>query len=90
MTEELKSAINESKDDLLNTSLELTLEKEAEIKQAENKRFVMKSISNDFTFELYDELSSIPETGKFIISLLGDQIVNKRRERALKLSLIHI
>jgi superfamily I DNA and/or RNA helicase len=84
LTEELKLAINESKDDLLNTSLELTIEKEGEVKQAENKRFLMKSISNDFSFELYDELSSIPETGNFLISLLGDEIVNKRRERALK------
>ncbi|MBL7764614.1 MAG: AAA family ATPase [Chitinophagaceae bacterium] len=84
LTEELKLAINESKDDLLNTSLELTIEKEGEVKQAENKRFLMKSISNDFYFELYDELSSIPETGKFLISLIGDEIVNKRRERALK------
>ena len=84
LTEELKLAINESKDDLLNTSLELTIEKEGEVKQAENERFLMKSISNDFSFELYDELSSIPETGKFIISLIGDEIVNKRRERALK------
>lgn len=84
LTDELKLAINESKDDLLNTSLELTIEKEGEVKQAENKRFLMKSISNDFSFELYDELSSIPETGKFIISLIGDEIVNKRRERALK------
>ena len=84
LTEELKLAINESKDDLLNTSLELTIVKEGEVKQAENKRFLMKSISNDFSFELYDELSSIPETGKFLISLIGDEIVNKRRERALK------
>jgi len=84
LTEELKLAINESKDDLLNTSLELTIEKEGEVKQTENKRFLMKSISNDFSFELYDELSSIPETGKFLISLIGDEIVNKRRERALK------
>ena len=84
LTEELKLAINESKDELLNTSLELTIEKEGEVKQAENKRFLMKSISNDFSFELYDELSSIPETGKFLISLIGDEIVNKRRERALK------
>jgi hypothetical protein len=84
LTEELKLAINESKDDLLNTSLELTIEKEGEVKQSETKRFLMKSISNDFSFELYDELSSIPETGKFLISLIGDEIVNKRRERALK------
>lgn len=84
LTEELKLAINESKDDLINISLELTIEKEGEVKQSENKRFLMKSISNDFSFELYDELSSIPESGKFLISLIGDEIVNKRRERALK------
>ena len=84
LTEELKSSINQNKDDLLNTSLELSIEKEDETKQSENKRFLMKSISNDFNFELYDELSIIPKKGKFTISLIGDEIVNKRRERALK------
>lgn len=84
LTEELKLAIKESKDDLLNTSLELIIEREGEVKQTENKRFLMKSISNDFSFELYDELNLIPEKGKFIISLIGDEIVKKRRERALK------
>lgn len=83
LTEELKSSINESKDDLLNTSLELSIE-EGETKLSDKKRYLIKSISNDFSFELYDELSSIAEKGKFIISLLGDEIVNKRRERALK------
>lgn len=84
LTEELKSAINESKEDLLNTSLELKIEKEGEKRMAENKPFLIKSIRSDFSFELYDELSSIPETGEFSISILGDKIVNKRRERALK------
>lgn len=84
LTEELKSSINDTKDDLLNTSLELSIEKEGETKLPENKRFLIKAISNDFIFELYDELSTVPEKGTFIISLIGDEIVNKRRERALK------
>ncbi|MCS4432848.1 DEAD/DEAH box helicase [Aquiflexum gelatinilyticum] len=82
LTEELKSLINESKDDLLNTSFELSVEEET--KATDKKRYLSKSISNDFSFELYDELSSIPEEGKIVISLIGDEIVNKRRERALK------
>lgn len=82
LTEELKSSINESKDDILNTSFELAVEEET--KTTDKKRYLIKSISNDFLFDLYDELSSIPEKGKFVISLIGDEIVNKRRERALK------
>ena len=82
LTEELKTLINENKDDLLNTSFELA--KELENNNTDNKRYSIKSISNDFFLELYDELSSLPEKGKFIISLVGDEIVNKRRERALR------
>lgn len=82
LTEERKTSINESKDDLLNTSFELSVGEET--KTRENKRYRIKSISSDFSFELYDELSTIPENGKFDISLIGDEIVNKRRERALK------
>jgi superfamily I DNA and/or RNA helicase len=81
LTEDLKTAIKENKDDLLNTSFELSKE---ENNTSDNKRYSIKSISNDFSFELYDELSSLPERGKFIISLLGNEIVNKRRVRALK------
>lgn len=84
LTEDLKASIKENKDDLLNTSLELSIEKESESKMPDNKRFYIKSINNDFTFELYDELSTMPEYGKFNISLIGDEIVNKRRKRALK------
>lgn len=80
LTEDLKAAINENREDLLKISLELELENERESKD----RFLMKSISNDFMIELQDELSLIPANGKFIISIIGDEIVNKRRERALK------
>ncbi len=82
LSEELKISIKENTDDLLNTSFELS--KEEESNNNDNKRYLIKSISNDFSFELYDELSSIPEKGRFIISLVGDEIVNKRREWALK------
>ena len=82
LTEDVKTSINENKDDLLKTSFELV--KEEENDTSDNKRYSIKSICHDFSFELYDELSSIPERGKFIISLIGDEIVNKRRERALK------
>lgn len=82
LTEGVKASISENKDDLLNTSFELL--KEDETNKIDNKRYSIKSISNDFSFELYDELSSLPENGKFIISLAGDEIVSKRRERALK------
>ena len=84
LTEDLKAAINESKDDLLKISLELELGNEGEGKDIDKKRFLMKSIGSDFSFELQDELSLISENGKFIISIIGDEIVNKRRERALK------
>lgn len=83
LTEDLKASINESKDDLLKISLELESENEIEIKNVDKKRFLIKSISSDFSFELQDELSLIPVKGKFIISIIGDEIVNKRRKRAL-------
>lgn len=83
LTEDFKASINESKDDLLKISLELESENEDEIKNVDKKRFLIKSISSDFSFELQDELSLIPMKGKFIISIIGDEIVNKRRKRAL-------
>ncbi|MCR4417759.1 MAG: AAA domain-containing protein [Ignavibacteria bacterium] len=51
------------------------------------KRFTIKSINNDYTLELYDELNLIPEKGNFIISIFGDEVIKKRRERALKILL---
>jgi superfamily I DNA and/or RNA helicase len=84
LTEDLKSSIKDSKDDLQNTSLEIPSENEIVNKTENKKRFRVKSINNDYSFDLYDELEILPENGKLIISLIGDEIVNKRRERALK------
>lgn len=82
LSEDLKSSIKDNKDDLQNTSLEIP--NENEIKSDNSKRFRVKSVNNDFSFDLYDELETLPDNGKLIVSLIGDEIVNKRRERALK------
>lgn len=82
LSEDLKSIIKDNKDNLQNTSLEVP--NENEIKSDNNKRFKVKSVNNDFSFDLYDELETIPDNGKLTVSLIGDEIVNKRRERALK------
>ena len=84
LTEELKNVIYENKEDIINTSLELIISVEQESMSIESKRFVIKDINNDYTFDLYDELNSLSETGGFSISLIGDEIVKKRRERALR------
>jgi superfamily I DNA and/or RNA helicase len=82
LSEDLKSAIKDNKDDLQNTSIEIPTENE--IKSDNSKRFRVKSVNNDFSFDLYDELETLPDNGKLEVSLIGDEIVNKRRERALK------
>lgn len=82
LSEDLKSSIKDNKDDLQNTSLEIP--NENEIKSDNSKRFRVKSVNNDFSFDLYDELETLPDNNKLIVSLIGDEIVNKRRERALK------
>lgn len=84
LSEDLKSTIKDNKDDLQNTSLEVPNENDFEIKSDNNKRFRVKSVNNDFSFDLYDELEILPDNGKLAVSLIGDEIVNKRRERALK------
>ena len=84
LSEDLKSIIKDNKDDLQNTSLEVPNENEIEIKSDNSKRFRLKSVNNDFSFDLYDELETLPDNGKLTVSLIGDEIVNKRRERALK------
>lgn len=84
LTEDLKSTIKDNKDDILNTSLEIPNENTSDTKSDNSKRFRVKSVNNDFTFDLYDELEILPEKGKLTISLVGDEIVHKRRERALK------
>jgi superfamily I DNA and/or RNA helicase len=82
LSEDLKSTIKDNKDDLQNTSLEVP--NENDIKSDNSKRFRVKSINNDFSFDLYDDLETLPYNGKLTVSLIGDEIVNKRRERALK------
>jgi hypothetical protein len=82
LSEDLKSTIKENNDNLLNTSLEVP--NENDFKSDNSKRFRVKSINNDFSFDLYDELETVPDNGKLTVSLIGDEIVNKRRERALK------
>lgn len=84
LSEDLKSTIKDNKDDLQNTSLEVPNENENEIKSDNSKRFRVKSVNNDFSFDLYDELETLPDSGKLTVSHIGDEIVNKRRERALK------
>ncbi len=84
LSEDLKSTIKDNKDDLQNTSLEVFNENENEIKSDNSKRFPVKSVNNDYTIDLIDELEELKENGKLIISVLGDKIVNNRRERALK------
>ena len=84
LSEDLRSSIKDNKDDLQNTSLEVPNENESETKSDIKKRFPVKSVNNDFSFDLYDELEILPDNGKLAVSLIGDEIVNKRRERALK------
>jgi hypothetical protein len=81
LNNELKTVINENRDDMLNTSFELVTEAD---NNAKNRRFKIKAINKNYTFDLYDEIYSIPEKGAFCISTIGNEIVNKRRERALK------
>jgi superfamily I DNA and/or RNA helicase len=81
LNNELKAVINENRDDILNTAFELVPEADDTLSKG---RFNIKSINKDYTLDLYDELYSIPESGTFSISIIGDEIVNKRRERALK------
>ena len=84
LSEDLKSTIKDNKDDLQNTAFEIPDENQIEIKSDSSKRFGVKSVNNDFSFDLYDELETLPDNGKLTVSLIGDEIVNKRRERALK------
>lgn len=84
LSEDLKSTIKDNKDDLQNISLEVPNENAIETKSDNSKRFQVKSVNTDFSIDLFDDLETLPDNGKLIISLIGDEIVNKRRERALK------
>jgi len=84
LSEDLISTIKDNKNDLQNTSLEVPNENENEIKSDTSKRFRVKSVNNDYSLDLYVVNELLPESGKLVVSLLGDKIVNNRRERALK------
>jgi superfamily I DNA and/or RNA helicase len=84
LSENLKFTIKDNKNDLQNTSLEIPNKNENDVKSDNSKRFRVKSVNNDFSIDLIDESEDFPENGKLIISLIGDEIVNRRRERALK------
>lgn len=84
LSEDLKSTIKDNKDDLQNTSLEVVKENENGTKSENPKRYLIKSLNNDFSIDLYDDLETLPNNGKLAISIIGNEIVNKRRERALK------
>jgi hypothetical protein len=79
-SESLKSALRENKDDILNASLELMSEQE----KSDSKPFKVKSVSDQYVLELYDDYGNLPNNGKLTVSLIGDTVVNSRRERALK------
>lgn len=84
LSEDLKSAIKDNIDDLQNISLEILNQSENEIKSEIQKRYRVKSINKDFKIDLYDELGTLPNNGNLTVSLIGDETVYKRRERALK------
>lgn len=86
LTTDLKSLINHYKDDLLNSSLELIIEKKDQQKSVkdESNKFELHSINSIFSFRLHDELDIIPNKGEFTISIIGNQAVQRRREVARK------
>lgn len=82
LSEDLKSIIKDNRDNLQNTSLEIPSNNET--KTDSSQLFRIKTVNNDLSFDLFNELEILPNEGTLEISLIGDEIVNKRRERALK------
>jgi superfamily I DNA and/or RNA helicase len=82
LSAEIKILISEHKDDLTNNSLELSSENELN-KSDKKNRFKIKAINEDYSVEVYDEHNLIPESGILSISIVGDEIVANRRQRAL-------
>jgi superfamily I DNA and/or RNA helicase len=80
LTEEQKIAFKENKDDILSSSLELTKLEDA---NSTSNRFNIKAI-NDDSVELYDDLNLLPNLGSLELSTIGNEIVQKRRTRAIK------
>lgn len=82
--DELRGLLNENKEDILSTALELKNAREVESSASKTIRFNIKNINNDLSFDLFDELNILPDSGFLEISVLGSEIVHKRRSRALK------
>ena len=82
--EELRLLINENKEDILNMAFELSIEQEFSTSSSNSNRFNIKTINPDFSIDIFDDLNTLPENGTLEVSLIGDEIVNKRRERALR------
>lgn len=82
LSEEQKLAFKDNKDDILNASLELT---KSEDEDSKTNRFNIKTINFDYSIELYnDDLNVLPNSGILEISIIGDKIVQNRREWAIK------
>ena len=85
LIEELKTTINEHRDDLVKSSVEVNFTTNENSKSTtKTERFKIKSIDVNYKIELYDKLNLLPKKGTFTISIIGDEIVNKRRRWALK------
>ena len=86
LNEKLRTSISEFKDDLIRASIEVKFLTANDDSESIDKReiFNIKSISDDYKIDLFDELNIIPHEGIFSISIIGDETVNKRRIWALK------
>lgn len=78
---EITNVIEENKDNLLGSSFELVSENQ---KEETNSRFKIHKIISKDCLELYDELGVLPKEGGLQLSIIGDEIIDKRRKRALK------
>lgn len=84
LNDDLKGIIIENKDDLINSSFEKALEPNEHDQNNTKERFKIKSINTDYSIDIHDDLYAFHGPGAFSLTILGDEIVNKRRERALK------
>lgn len=81
LSDDLKTALRDHKEDIEKTLLEEC--KNNSNNNDEISRFRVKSVNSDFTIDLYDELELLSKKGTLVISILGDEVVKKRRDRAL-------
>jgi len=83
-TDKILTLINEKKDEIIRTSVEIPINPDKNNKIIKTERFSIKSITSDYKIELNDKLGILPKEGTFKISTLGNEIVKKRRDRALR------